>query len=97
VIAFRQAVTVGVHDVTNALVKLESTADQRKLASERVIGLESAVHNAQLLFKSGMADYLEVITAQSRALSAGIEESIIVRQQRSAQVELYRALGGGWK
>jgi outer membrane protein, multidrug efflux system len=97
VIAFRQAVTVGVHDVTNALVKMESTAGQRKLANERVVGLEHAVHNAQLLFKSGMADYLEVITAQSRALNAGLEESIIVRQQRSAQVELYRALGGGWK
>jgi outer membrane protein, multidrug efflux system len=97
VIAFRQAVTVGVHDVTNALVKVESTAKQRKLASARVVGLESAVRNAQLLFRSGMADYLEVITAQSRALNAGIEASIIVRQQRSAQVELYRSLGGGWK
>ncbi|RAW00459.1 efflux transporter outer membrane subunit [Pseudochryseolinea flava] len=97
VIAFRQAVTVGVHDVTNALVKLKGTADQRTFAHDRVNGLETAVSNAQLLFKSGMADYLEVITAQSRALSASIEESIIIRQQRSAQVELYRALGGGWK
>lgn len=97
VIAFRQAVTVGVHDVTNALVKLQSSANQRNLATERVVGLTSAVNNAQLLFKSGMANYLEVITAQSRALNASIEESVIIRQQRSAQVELYRALGGGWK
>jgi outer membrane protein TolC len=97
VIAFRQAVTVGVHDVTNALIKLQSSAHQRTVATERVVGLTSAVNNAQLLFKSGMADYLEVITAQSRALNASIEESIIIRQQRSAQVELYRALGGGWK
>jgi outer membrane protein TolC len=44
-----------------------------------------------------MANYLEVITAQSRALQAELEQATITRQHLSAQVELYQSLGGGWQ
>lgn len=96
VIAFRQAVTTGVHDVTNALVKLETLKSQQNIATQRVSTLQNAVRNAQLLFRSGLADYLEVITAQRSALDAELEQAIISRQQLSARTELYQALGGGW-
>jgi len=49
------------------------------------------------LFKAGMADYLEVITAQSNSLNAELSLADIQRQQLNAMVELYRSLGGGWK
>lgn len=97
VIAFRQAVTTGVHDVTNALVKLEALQSQYDIADQRVSTLRNAVRNAQLLFKSGLADYLEIITAQRGALDAELEKAIIARQQLSARTELYQALGGGWR
>jgi len=96
VITFRQSVTLAVHDVTNALVKLEKLKSQNQIASDRVQTLQQAVRNAHLLFRSGMADYLDVIIAQRTALDAGLEKAIITRQQLSANVELYRALGGGW-
>jgi outer membrane protein TolC len=50
-----------------------------------------------MLFKSGLADYLEVITAQGNLLSAELNLASIERDQLSAAVELYRSLGGGWK
>ncbi len=53
--------------------------------------------DAQLLFKSDLANYLEVITAQANALQAELNLALIQRQQLSAIVELYRSLGGGWK
>ena len=59
--------------------------------------LKNAVENSQLLFKSDMANYLEVITAQSTALQAELDLTLIQRQQLGAMVELYRSLGGGWK
>jgi NodT family efflux transporter outer membrane factor (OMF) lipoprotein len=96
VIAFRQSVTLAVHDVTNALVSLEKLRTQHEIASDRVETLQQAVRSAHLLFRSGMADYLDVIIAQRTALDAGLEKAIITRQQLSANVELYRALGGGW-
>ena len=95
VIEFRRSVTVAVHDVTNALVRLNKLQAQQQIASVRVRTLEQAVNNAQLLFASGLADYLEVITAQRSALDAELEKAIITRQQLSAHVELYRSLGGG--
>jgi outer membrane protein TolC len=44
-----------------------------------------------------MASYLEVITAQANALEAELSQASIHRRQLAAVVELYRALGGGWK
>ena len=51
----------------------------------------------KLLFKSDLANYLEVITAQGNALQAELNLASIQRQQLGAMVELYRSLGGGWK
>ena len=87
----------GVHEVTNALVKIEKLQTQQTVADNRVETLDQAVQNAQLLFRSGMANYLEVVTAQSRALQAELEKATITRQHLSAQVELYQSLGGGWQ
>jgi outer membrane protein, multidrug efflux system len=97
VIQFRQSVTGAVHDVTNALVKLEKLEEQQRVATSRLQTLQHAVVNARLLFASGMANYLEVISAQSRSLDAELEQVSITRHQLSARVELYQALGGGWQ
>lgn len=96
-IEFRQAVMTAAHEVTNALVKLDKLKTQQQVANERAETLDQAVRNAQLLFRSGLANYLEIITAQSRALQADLEKAAITRQQMSARVELYQSLGGGWQ
>ena len=97
VIEFRQSVTGAVHEVTNALVKLDKLKTQQDVATERAETLNQAVQNARLLFRSGMANYLEVITAQTNALQAELTKADVTRQQLSARVELYQSLGGGWK
>jgi NodT family efflux transporter outer membrane factor (OMF) lipoprotein len=96
VIEFRATVTGAVHEVTNALVKIEKARTEQEVATERVETLQQAVRNAQLLFRSGMANYLEVISAQSSALQAELDKALITRLQLSAQLELYHSLGGGW-
>lgn len=97
VIRFRQSVLNAVGEVANALVRLEKLEGQQRIAAQRVQTLQQAVNNAGMLFRSGLADYLEVITAQSNALQAELVLADIRRQRLSAMVELYRALGGGWK
>ena len=59
--------------------------------------MHRAVFNAQLLFKSDLANYLEVITAQANALLSELNLASVQRQELGAMVELYRSLGGGWK
>jgi len=96
-LSFRQSVLSAVGEVSNALVQADKLKEQRKIADNRTNTLHQAVRNAQLLFKSDMANYLEVITAQGNALQAELDLATIERQQAGANVELYRALGGGWK
>ena len=54
-----------------------------------------ATDYSEELLKNGLANYLEVLTARENALN--IRLTVIDAQfaQLSAQVELYRALGGG--
>jgi outer membrane protein, multidrug efflux system len=97
VIRFRQSVLQAVTEVANAMVQTQKLKEQRGIASGQVDTLKRAIGNAQLLFKSDMASYLEVITAQGNALQAELNLASIQRSQLGAMVELYRSLGGGWK
>ncbi|ASZ13931.1 efflux transporter outer membrane subunit [Chitinophaga pendula] len=97
VIKFRQQALNAIGEVSNSLVKLDKLKTQQKIVGDQVQTLQLAISQSQMLFRSGMANYLEVITAQSRALQAELSQVDIERQQRSAMVELYRSLGGGWK
>lgn len=97
VIQFRQTILVAVSEVSNALVKIEKQKEQFTIANERAETLKKAVQNATLLFKNGMANYIEVIVAQGNLLQAELELASLKKDRLSSNIELYRALGGGWK
>jgi len=97
VLAFRQAVLNAVGEVSDALVSNESLKVQEQKASEQVSTLKDGIKSAELLYKSGMANYLEVIVAQGNSLQAELNLAYVKRQRLSSIVDLYRALGGGWK
>lgn len=97
VIQFRQSVLNAVGEVSDALVRLQKLKEQQTIAANRVKTLQQATSNASMLFKNGLATYLEVITAQSNVLQGELELASIKMAQLSANAELYRSLGGGWK
>jgi multidrug efflux system outer membrane protein len=97
VIQFRQTVLIAVGEVSDALVKVEKLDEQQSIATKRVNTLQQATQNAVLLFKSGMANYLEVITTQSSVLQSELDQAALKYGQLNARIDLYRALGGGWK
>ncbi len=86
-----------VTEVSDALVKVEKLKQQQQIAEARVKTLQGALTDARLLFQTGLADYLEVITAQGNLLQGELEASAITCNLYLAKIELYRALGGGWK
>lgn len=96
-IEFRQSVLNAVGEVADALVKIEKLQARQAIAAKRTGTLQNAVANANLLFRNGKANYLEVITAQSNVLRSELELTALLREQLDANVELYRSLGGGWK
>jgi outer membrane protein TolC len=97
VIQFKQSVLRAVGEVSDALVQLDKLKQQAQIASAQVDTLQRAIFNAQLLFRSDLANYLEVITAQANALQSELNFAAIQRQRLGAMVDLYRSLGGGWK
>jgi len=96
VIQFRQSVINAVGEVSDELTKVEKLKEQYSIAEKRAQTLQQASRNASLLFKSGMANYLEVITAQGNLLQSELELTTIKTEQLNAVVGLYRSLGGGW-
>jgi multidrug efflux system outer membrane protein len=97
VLQFRQSVLNAVGEVSDALVRIEKLKQQQAIAANRVKTLQQATANANLLFKNGLANYLEVITAQGNVLQSELELATVKRTQLDAVSELYRSLGGGWK
>ncbi|TXK31166.1 hypothetical protein FVR03_19785 [Pontibacter qinzhouensis] len=96
-IAFQQRVLDAVNEVTNALITLEKLNEEYQIGLRRVETSQLGVKNANLLFKSVYASYLEVITAQASALDSELSLVALRQMQLNSRVELYRALGGGWQ
>lgn len=97
VLEFRSTVLDAVAEVSDELVKIEKLKERYAFAEQRVKVVQRGLKNANLLFRSGMANYLEVITAQSNALQSELDLAEVKNAQLNASVGLYRALGGGWK
>jgi multidrug efflux system outer membrane protein len=62
-----------------------------------VLALENSSRLSRDRYDSGLANYLEILTADERLF----DEQLRLAQTRGAELraraELYRALGGGWQ
>lgn len=74
--------------------RLERIVEQR---SHQRDALANAVDTAGLLFNTGNATYLEVLTAEQQTLAAELELVEALRARRTASLLLYKAVGGGWR
>jgi len=95
ILIFRQSVLNAVGEISDVLVSIEKLKLQSDIATERVTTLKKATANATLLFKNGLANYLEVITAQGNVLQGELELATLKRAELNAVSNLYRSLGGG--
>jgi len=96
VIEFRQSVVSAVGEVSDALIAIQKLKVREEIVQDKTDRLKVAVQHADLLFETGTASYLEVITAQSNALQSELELVQIRKAELVAVVDLYRSLGGGW-
>ncbi|WP_316803504.1 efflux transporter outer membrane subunit [Pedobacter nototheniae] len=92
---FKLTVMTAVGEVSDAMVKAKYANERSLLIEEKSQSLDKATRNAMLLFKSGMATYLEVIVAQNNSLQNELEKAEIRRDKLNAVIDLYRSLGGG--
>jgi multidrug efflux system outer membrane protein len=96
-LSYRRGVINAYREVADALV---GTDKIRAVIVEGVIQRDAAQKVLDLQYKryrAGVVSYLDVLDAQRTLFTAEIDLARNRQSQREAYVELYRALGGGWK
>ncbi len=96
-INFQQSVYGAIVDIKNSLIAINKLTEQLAIAKEQQRVSEKAVESSRMLFRSGFATYLEVITAQGEALDSELNLVKAKANLLTERIQLYRALGGGWQ
>lgn len=97
ILAYHQAVLTALGEVSNALVTRERLAVSRVALEKQVAALQDAVRLATLRYTGGLASYFEVLEAQQQLFPAENQLARTELIQLVSVVNLYRALGGGWR
>jgi len=97
VFKYEQVVLNAHLEVMNQLSGNKNYADSYLTKSNQVEILSNSIEISNSLFKSARADYTEVLLTQREALEAKMELLEIKKKQLNAEVNIYKALGGGWK
>jgi outer membrane protein, multidrug efflux system len=84
-------------EVVNQLSSVRNYAKSYSTKSKEVEILMQSITISNSLFRSARADYLEVLLTQREALESKMELVEIKQRQMNAKVNIYRALGGGWR
>lgn len=94
---FRKAVLTAGKEVSDA-IRVFSVQDSYIDLKERELNAyKNSVEYSQELVNYGMANYLEVLNASVNSLNAELNISNARYSKMRAAVDLYQALGGGWK
>jgi len=96
-ITYQKSIYTAISEVSDWILSVEKqkaiTMESRNLTT----AAQTAFDLANQLFDAGYASYLDVIDVQRQLYTAQINESQSHYNELSAIVNLYKALGGGWK
>ncbi len=84
-------------EVANQLANIDNLDKNYQLKAGQVEAITLSIDVANQLFKAARADYLEVLLTQREALEAKMELIETKQKQVAATINLYKALGGGWR
>jgi outer membrane protein TolC len=94
---FKRSLLIAGNEVSNALYTYTAETQKFEYRTLEVEALRNAESNSSELLKNGFANYLDLLTARQSALSAELNVIDSKLQQLLSIVDLYQALGGGWK
>lgn len=94
---YERAILKAYVEVSNQLANIDNLKKSYDLKAQQVEALTQSIEISTVLFKSARADYMEVLLTQRDALESKFELIETKKQQMNAKVDMYRALGGGWR
>ncbi len=94
---FQQTLLNAGKEVSDALYNYEMLSEKVLVKQKEFEANQKAFNYAQDLLTNGLANYLEVLNAQENILTTKLD--LVNNQQALLQssIDLYRALGGGWR
>jgi NodT family efflux transporter outer membrane factor (OMF) lipoprotein len=93
---YRQTVLTAFQEVEDNLAALRILEQEAQTQNGAVAAAEHSLQLSTNRYRGGVSSYLEVITAQSIALTDERVSVDILRRRMTATVLLIKALGGGW-
>ncbi len=93
---YLQAIQQAFREVEDALVFHRTVREIRADRERREAALRQALVLANLRYERGLATYLDVLDAQRQLFQAELDLASTMRDQLTAVVQVYKALGGGW-
>ena len=96
-VTYQKTVLQAFHDVDNALIAYRTDQLRRERLLAQAAQSRRAYQIATERYKSGLSDFLEVLTAQRTLLQAEQDLASATTTVSTDLIMLYKALGGGWE
>jgi len=96
-ITYKQTIQRAFGDVSDALIAYEKYHQVRVRQGETVYDLQDSVSLSLSRYRGGITTYLEVLDGQRSLFNAELTLAEAQGSEYQSLVQLYKALGGGWK
>jgi multidrug efflux system outer membrane protein len=96
-ISYRQTIQRAFGDVSDALIGYQKQHGVRERQEQTVKDLQESVSVSLMRYRGGTANYLDVLDSQRSLFSAELTLAQARNNEYQGLVQLYKALGGGWK
>ncbi|WP_233887688.1 efflux transporter outer membrane subunit [Paraburkholderia flagellata] len=96
VAGYRQTVLTAFQQVEDNLSALDTLSSEAESQRRATVAAQLSLKLTTNRYQAGAVTYLDVVTAQTIALSNERNEELIAGRRLDASVQLLEALGGGW-
>lgn len=94
---YQRTILNGVMEVSNELSNISNLQQMDSLRTRQTEMMTRAIDTSTELYRASRVGYLDVLLAQQGALDAQLELIDTKRHLHFATVDVYKALGGGWR
>jgi outer membrane protein TolC len=96
-ITYQRTVLSALHEVDNAMTAYGAEQRRRDALQQAVVQNRRALGLARDRYTQGVADFLQVLTAERSLLAAQQDLADSTTNVSTDLVQLYKTLGGGWE
>jgi multidrug efflux system outer membrane protein len=96
-IGYQQTIQRAFGDVSDTLIGYDKSHAVRERQEQSVKDLQESVNVSLMRYKGGTATYLSVLDSQRSLFAAELTLAQARNNEYQSLIQLYKALGGGWK